>query len=98
VRDLEYIPNRSEKKGPKRIIKENENRNVIPNEINQILSFLQKRAKSERLLKKIWAKYSPPTQECSLSRFYLLQNYMKGKIEHCNNETSFKLLKSLIEP
>jgi hypothetical protein len=37
----------------------NENRNIIPNEINQIFSFVLKKKKSEHLVAKLMKKYPP---------------------------------------
>ena len=70
---------------------------MISNEINQILSFIQKRAKSEALLRRIWERYAGP-EGCSVARFYLLQGYLKDKIGHYSNEASLKFLNSLVEP
>lgn len=77
---------------------ENENRNVIPNEINQIISFLQKQTKSGAILERLWKKYPAPDASYSLGRFYLYQRMLKERVGHYSNEASLKLLSGLYEP
>lgn len=52
--DKDYQPVQEKKK--KRAVKyqENENRNIVPNEINQIFSFIQKKNKSGALLARMF--------------------------------------------
>ena len=71
---------------------------MIPNEINQILSFLQKRSKSEHILARIWAKNPARVEKYSIGRFYLYQNVLKEKTGHYSNEQQLRLLGSLYEP
>jgi hypothetical protein len=69
-----------------------EKRNIIPNNINHILAYVQRRSKSEREIERIIARLSsdcarPP---CSFSsrRFYAYQLYLKGKIDiHVSKKT-----------
>lgn len=77
VSDRDYLPNKSEKKVSRRRSHENENRNVVPNEINQIVSFVQKRNKSGVLLEKIMRRYPPASASFTLPRFYLYQALLK---------------------
>lgn len=63
----------------------NENRNVVPNEINQIFSFVQKQNKSGPLLAKIMKKYPAPLESCSIKRFYLYQGLLKNRLGHYSN-------------
>jgi hypothetical protein len=92
------VPHRKERKEVRKRQKENENRNIIPNEMNQILSFIEKRPKSGRLLQLLWAKHPPQHHDYSLSRFYLLQRHFKARVGLYGTEASFKLFNSLIEP
>lgn len=71
---------------------------MIPNEINQIISFLQKRTKSGAILAKLWKKWAPEDENWSMERFYLYQNLMKEKVGHYSNEASLRLLAQLYEP
>ena len=95
--DREYLPHRSEKKELRKRLHENENRNVVPNEINQIISFLQKRSKSEGVLSRLWERF-PGGEGYSVSRFYLYQGILKERTGHYSNEQQLKLLGQLYEP
>lgn len=64
---------------------QNENRNIIPNVVNQILSYIQKKNKSLSMTEKIFEKYNPKS-DWSVKRFYLYQNMLKNKISHYVNE------------
>lgn len=63
---------------------QNENRNIIPNIVNQILSYIQKKNKSLEMTEKIFEKYNT-SNEWSVKRFYLYQNMLKNKISHYVN-------------
>jgi hypothetical protein len=92
IHDKEYKPYRSEKKEGRKKIHENENRNIVPNEVSQIMSFLQKKSKSGPVLERIWAKNNPVEKSFSIKRFYLYQSLLKEKVGHYSNEASLKHL------
>jgi hypothetical protein len=75
---------------------ENENRNIIPNEINQIFSFIQKKNKSGHIVEKLFKKF-PHGEGFSPKRFYLYQSLLKGRLGHYTNEKSLKLCESWSE-
>jgi hypothetical protein len=59
-----------------------EKRNIIPNNINHILAFVQRKSKSEKLVTLAIEKYAG--EGCSKytsKRFYAYQAYIKGKID-----------------
>lgn len=95
--DHEYLPKVERKK--KNIVKyqENENRNIIPNEINQIFSFIQKKNKSGTVIDRLLAKYPHP-QNYTSKRFYLYQGLLKNRLGHYANEKSLRYLSELYEP
>lgn len=76
---------------------ENENRNILPNEINQIFSFIQKPAKSGALLNRLLQKYPHP-EHYSPKRYYQYQMLLKNRLGHYANEKSLKLVTELYEP
>jgi hypothetical protein len=64
---------------------QNENRNIIPNIVNQILSYIQKKNKSQSMTEKIFEKINYNSM-WSIKRFYLYQSMLKNKISHYVNE------------
>jgi hypothetical protein len=93
--DREYNPLRHEKRAARRRAHENENRNVVPNEINQIISFIQKPSKSGRLVERLLAKFPAEGEGYSLRRFYLYQALLREKVGHYTNERSLRLINEL---
>jgi hypothetical protein len=71
-----------------------ENRNVVPNIIRLILSFIQKKGKSCKIVDKILAK-SSIEEGWSAKRFYLFQSLVRGKMNNYVNEDT---LRQLIRP
>lgn len=57
TQDEEYTPGNSQQKKGKRN-QQNENRNIMPNIVNQILSFIQKKNKSLSTTERIFEKYN----------------------------------------
>lgn len=96
--DKDYHPHKHEKREVRKRLHENENRNVVPNEINQIISFLQKKTKSGAILQRLWNKYPADNENYSVARFYLYQKVLKEGVGHYSNEASLKLLSGLYEP
>jgi len=62
-----------------------ENRNVVPNIIRLILSFIQKKGKSMSLVEKLLRLYNPDPLNYTLSRFYLFQKAIKEKMNNYVN-------------
>jgi hypothetical protein len=62
----------------------------MPNIVNQILSYIQKKNKSLSTTEKIFGKFNT-SAEWSVKRFYLYQNMLKSKISHYVNEETMKI-------
>jgi hypothetical protein len=77
--------------------RENENRNIIPNEINQIFSFIQKCNKSGYLLDRLLLRL-PHAPQFSAKRYYLYQRLLRNKLSHYTNENSLRIVNELYEP
>lgn len=76
---------------------QNSNRNVVPNIMHQVISFLQKKSKSERLVEK-YIKQTGIADICSVKRFYYYQLLIKEKLNHYVNADSLAVLRDLQEP
>jgi hypothetical protein len=74
-----------------KIIRQKEDRNLIPNTVHHIIAFVQKKFKSERLAKKIFSTKNPPA-EASVCRFYVFHKFLRVKINTYVNETALKLI------
>lgn len=68
-----------------RIEWKNENRNIVPNLINQMVSYLMKKIKSEKLVKKIFDRL-PHDSKWTVKKFYLYMKKIKESITHYVNE------------
>ena len=90
IEDEDYRPEASGNK-KKSTMKQIENRNIIPNVIRLIISFIQKKGKSERIVKNLLEKWSIPSR-CTLKRFYLYQNMVKNKLNSYVNEETIRFL------
>jgi hypothetical protein len=75
----------------------NENRNIVPNILNQVLSFLLKPSKSGALLRRILARTAHPG-ECSSGRFYQYSRKIRESITHFVNEAIFLRFLEIHEP
>lgn len=73
---------------------QNANRNVVPNIMHQVISFLQKKSKSEKVLLRVIQRLGVG-HICSPKRFYLYQVLIKDKLNHYLNGESLIVLKSL---
>ena len=62
-----------------------ENRNVIPNMIRLILSFVQKKGKSLALVDKLLKLHNPDPDHFNTHRFYLFQKAIKDKMNNYVN-------------
>lgn len=60
----------------KRKVAQNGNRNIVPNIMHQVMSFLHKKNRSEKLVKKLILKLGVE-EVCSTKRFYLYQSLIK---------------------
>lgn len=70
---------------------------MIPNEINQVFSFVQKISKSGYLTSKLFEKYDHP-EEFTIRRFYLYQSLLKNRLGHYSNEKSLRIVNELYDP
>ena len=77
--------------------KQDENRNIIPNIVHQILAFVQKKTKSEKIITRIFEHYNRETS-WTVRRFYLYQLKLKDKIDHYVNKETLELFAQLLEP
>lgn len=68
-----------------------QNRNVVPNIIRLILSFIQKKGKSSKIVQKLFEKQATE-KGWSIKRFYLYQNMIRGKMNNYVNEETLKEL------
>jgi hypothetical protein len=84
----------------KRNSTENSKRNIIPNEIHQILSIILKKNRSADMVEKLLSKYSAKicSTQLSVQRFYLYQSLLKEKINHYANEESLRYLLRNLDP
>jgi hypothetical protein len=87
--DEEYKPGSFHQKKQKKN-QQNDNRNIIPNIVNQILSYIQKKNKSIVTTQKIFDKYNTKS-EWSVKSFYLYQSILKNKISYYVNEETMKM-------
>jgi hypothetical protein len=62
----------------------------MPNIVNQILSYIQKKNKSLSTTEKIFGKFNT-SAEWSVKRFYLYQSMLKSKISHYVNEETMRI-------
>lgn len=88
--DEDYDPNNPNTK-KKSTMKQIENRNIIPNVIRLIISFIQKKDKSYTIVKKLINKWSCP-QSYTLKRYYMYQSMVKGLLNSYVNEETLKFL------
>jgi hypothetical protein len=74
-----------------------EKRNIIPNNINHILAFVQRKSKSEKVVALAIEKYAGEgCSEYTSKRFYAYQAYLKGKIDiHVSMKTLITLTTNL---
>lgn len=74
----------------------NENRNIVPNLVNQMMSFLLKRGKSEKLVGRLLRKFGG--EGWSVSRFYQYMRKIKESVTHYLNETILPYFMQIHEP
>ena len=98
VKDCDYKPNRPEKRIIRKRIHENANRNILPNELHQIASFLMKSNKSGHLLNRIMKRNPPPNPQFKASRFYLYQTGLKEAMNKYGSQQSLKVVAGELEP
>ena len=72
-------------------MKQIENRNIVPNVIRLIISFIQKKGKSEAIVEKLFDRWTCPVHYCS-KRFYLYQKMVKTQLNSYVNEGTLRLL------
>ena len=61
--------------------KKDENRNIMPNTIHQIFSFLEKKFKSEQKLKKVLQIFKLE-KFCTVKKYYIYQKVLKSKLDN----------------
>ena len=93
--DEDYNPNFEVPKNHKKS-KQLENRNVVPNIIRLVLSFVQKPGKSSKLVESLLRKDVCTT--ASVKRFFLYHKLVKGKMNnYVNGETLGELTKVRVD-
>ena len=80
-----------------RIEWKNENRNIVPNLINQMISYLLKKIKSQKLVKKIFQTL-PHDSAWTEKKFYLYMKKIKESITHYVNENVILKFLEIHEP
>lgn len=75
---------------------QNSNRNVVPNIIHHVISFIQNRNKSELLVGQLIERLGLDLL-CSVQRFYLYQKLVKGKLNSYLNMDSLKVFNDIQE-
>jgi hypothetical protein len=70
-----------------------ENRNVIPNIIRLILSHIQKKEKSQRVVDLLLKRFNATgTSSIGLKRYYLFQKLVRSKMNNYVNEDTLREL------
>lgn len=69
-----------------------ENRNVVPNIIRLILSYIQKKEKSLRVVEKLLANLSASAPGATSQRYYLFQKLIRSKMNNYVNEDTLSEL------
>jgi hypothetical protein len=92
IEDEDYRPlGGSHKKGKKS--KQMENRNVVPNIVRLILSYIQKKEKSQRVVEALLKRYNAgPQSSINIKRYYLFQKLVRSKMNNYVNEDTLREL------
>jgi hypothetical protein len=93
VVDEDYRPEGANLK-KKSSMKQIENRNIVPNVVRLIISFIQKKVKSERIVEKLFKKWGCP-ESYSLKRYYMYQGMVKNLLSNYVNEETLGFLVGL---
>ena len=80
-----------------RIEWKNENRNIVPNLINQMVSFIMKKIKSHKLVKKMF-DVLPHDPKWTEKKFYFYMKKIKESITHYVNENVILKFMEIHEP
>ena len=83
--------------GGRKKYKKDENRNIIPNTINQLFSFLEKKFKSEPIVKKILTIYNFDKM-CSSKQYYIYHKLLKQKLNNYLTKAALSELFELVDP
>lgn len=81
----------------KKKYKKDENRNIMPNTVNQMFSFLEKKFKSESKLKEVIAIHGFG-KVCSAKSYYVYQRVLKSKLTNYLTEQKIDPLFELVDP
>lgn len=65
---------------------------MVPNIIRLILSYIQKKEKSQKLVELLMAKMKQDVGSIGSKRYYLFQKLVRGKINNYVNEDTLKEL------
>jgi hypothetical protein len=74
-----------------KIVRQKEDRNLIPNTVHHIIAFVQKKFKSGKLTEKIFSTRSPPV-DSSVARFYIFHKILRVKINTYVNESALRII------
>ncbi len=70
-----------------------ENRNVVPNIVRLILSYIQKKEKSQRVVEALLKRYNAGgSSSIGLKRYYLFQKLVRSKMNNYVNEDTLREL------
>lgn len=67
----------------------NQNRNIIPNIVNQMMSLLLKRSKSQKLIDKLFARLPHPAP-WTPNKFYLYMRKMRDSTCHYLDQSALR--------
>lgn len=73
---------------------QNQNRNIIPNIIQQIFSYLSKAKKSRNMCERVFSHLqSPAGVVCTIQRFYSFHRLIKDNMNHYVNQGTLNIFK-----
>jgi hypothetical protein len=92
IEDDEYRPLTASPKKSKKS-KQMENRNVVPNIVRLILSYIQKKEKSQRVVELLLKRYNAAgPSSIGPKRYYLFQKLVRSKMNNYVNEDTLREL------
>ena len=74
-----------------------ENRNIMPNTINKIFSFLRSKSKSFQTLTEIFNQNPALQANCTIKKYYIYQNFIKSRMNKFIMEDSIDNLFEIID-
>ena len=88
---------RKKAKGQKKKYAKNEKRNILPNAIGQLFSFLERQCKSKPMVNKVLSIHKLE-RVCSVKKYYVYQRFVKSKLPQYLTEDSLDYLFEIADP